>query len=149
MTKSLIAFSRLAMNDDFLLFGYLNLLKKVVFDGLFDQFVEMAIFVTDNPKIYRVCPRIYRLRSKIYRPRPRIYRVRPKIYRVFPHFTDESSTISKEKEQQMEKTMLITPSPHRRQLQLDERFGSYNWCGENKDSRHEATQVSLRPVSAC
>ena len=77
---------------------------------------------TDNPKIYRVCPRIYRLRSKIYRPRPRIYRVRPKIYRVFPHFTDDNSTITKEKRQK-EKTTRSNPWPHRRQLQLDERFG--------------------------
>ena len=60
-------------------------------------FWETLFQFTDNPKIYRVCPRIYRLRSKIYRPRPRIYRVRPKIYWVFPHFTDDNSTITKEK----------------------------------------------------
>ena len=53
-------------------------------------------------------------------------------YIVFPHFTDESSTISKEKEQQKEKTMSSTPSPHRRQLQLDERFGCIQLMGREQ-----------------
>ena len=98
-------------------------------------FWETLFQFTDNPKIYRVCPRIYRLRSKIYR--------------VFPHFAEDNSTFSKEKEQQKEKTMSSTPSPHGKQLQLDEGFGRIQLMWREQRVASRVTQVSLRPVNAC